>query len=180
MHSWHLPTIFWVCASVVCSFPHNGFVGLQAFFFFFLFPEEKTTQISYKGISDSGVKKGWIILENTSALGNLHNLDLQAPKHFQNQVRCCFPAFLLLLEPLRSRDQASASASTWMEASRAQSIRSPDHRQLQAKIPKERKYFWNSVLSATSKGNKGLKQWLKGQRYLHKKDHEHKPTLYQY
>lgn len=59
---------------------------------FRLFFFEKKIQISYKGIPDSGVKKGWIILENMSELGNLHNLDLQVPEHSQNQVSCSFPA----------------------------------------------------------------------------------------
>lgn len=59
MHPGHLPTIFWVYASAACSFPHNGFVGLQfVWLFVFFFPEEKKTQISYKGISESGVEMG--------------------------------------------------------------------------------------------------------------------------
>lgn len=33
MYPEHLPTICWAYASAVSSFPHNGFVGFQAFFF---------------------------------------------------------------------------------------------------------------------------------------------------
>lgn len=50
-------------------------------FFFFFFSFFKKIQIIYEGITNSGVKRELIILENTSALGNFHNLDLQVPKH---------------------------------------------------------------------------------------------------
>lgn len=74
------------------------------------------------------------------------------------------------LEPHRSRDQAPASASTWMEASGAQGFKFTDHCQLWAKcksrFSRNGNLSANSILSTTSKGNKGLKQWLKGQLYL--------------
>lgn len=154
---------------------------LIPFYIFRLFFFFKKIQINYKEITKSGVKRGEIISENMSALGNFHNPDLQVPKH--PRTRLSIPSLLPEIPTALSQLSSPPGTPQRQRASAPTRRRPLEHRvyqpsasQPRVRIPKE----WKTSLSATSKGNKGLKQRLKGQWCLHKKDHEHKPSLYQY
>lgn len=45
MYQEHLPTALWAYASVVSSFPHDGFVGFGAFFFHYSPREENSNKL---------------------------------------------------------------------------------------------------------------------------------------
>lgn len=92
MYPEHLPTIFWAYASAFSSFPHNGFVAFQAVIFILLFSlKRRKFKKAGRGFQTVVLEGDGIILENISATGNLHHLDLQVPKHPQNQASCFFP-----------------------------------------------------------------------------------------